>query len=167
MHFLRYGNELDRFYCACVATWSGGSFDTTMGYHSFGANILIPAVVFAWAAMGLRRHRRWGYELANLLAWIGVLEPIVRLATIQMLVPYSDSLGYLVDVEQARLAVLVVSLPSLIAILMLCLPATRQTFGKQWGTWRRYTLANLATATAIFAFLGTHVLNLSQVYGNL
>ena len=160
-----YAGDIEQVYAALVTTWADGSYDTTMGYRYFGYRVLVFAFLFALAGFGLWRRRAWSYELTTLLACIGLFEPALRLAAISSFMPYSDSLGYQLDVRQAGIALVAASLPSAAVLAILMLPKTRRVFGKRSINWRQFTLSNIATATTVCAVLLSHARSLSQIYG--
>jgi len=162
---IAYGGMLEHFYAALVTTWSDGSYDTTYGYRSFSVQAWFFAILFAITAMGLWQQRPWGRSAGVLLASVGALEPVLRLAAIEYLMPYSDSLGYLVDLAQARVALVGVSLPSTGVLMLLLFGKCQSPSVTPALTYRQFTLTHLVTATTLIAILLKHFLSLSQVYG--
>lgn len=160
-----YGGTIEQFYAALVTTWSDGSYDTTYGYRSFGIQAWFFAALFAVTAIGLWRQRTWSRSAGVLLAAVGALEPVLRLATIEYLMPYSDSLGYIIDLSQARVALVGVSLPSTTVLMLLLFVKGSSSSEAPALSYRQFTLTHLVTATTLIAILLKHFLSLSQVYG--
>lgn len=165
MNDLPYAQLAEQAYAAFVTTWADGNYDTTMGYRNFGSRVLFVALLFALAGFGIWRRKTWGYDLAMLLAAIGLLEPALRLSAIEWFMPYSDSLGYQLDLQYARVAIAVASLPSAAIIATLLLGEIRRSVGKPAIEWRQFTLSSVATVTAVCAVLLSHMLSLAQTYG--
>lgn len=162
---LTRGPMVVQCYASLIVTWTGGSYDTTMGFRHFAPDTWVFAGAFALAGLGVHQRRIWGYRLAIALAAVGALEPALRLSLIRLLMPYSDSLGYLLDIQQIHLAMLVASLPSAMAILWLLSPSGRRTFALPRAAGPQFSLSTLGTLVAVLAVLLNHAIELSKVYG--